>query len=525
MLRQTNHAPAQILGSTPAPLAAGRRLTFARGCATLPAMPMPHPPLSLLTPDEMAAVDRAAPAHGADGVTLMQAAGAAVARAIRARFRPRRVLVLAGPGNNGGDGYVAARLLEAAGWDVAVAAFAPPRPGSDAALAAAAWRGPMRPCTVESVARAGLVVDALFGAGLSRDLPEDARALLRAVCAPVVAVDVPSGVEGATGAVCGHAPQAALTVTFGRLKPGHLLLPGRDLCGELVLADIGLPPAALDTVTPRAFRNAPGLWRLPARRPEQHKFSHGHVTVPGGARMPGAARLAARAARRAGAGLVTLAGETPDTATLFRLEEPGLMVAGPDPAALLEDPRRNAWVIGPGLPPEHATLLLLRQVVQAGRAVVADGGALTAAAGQPHLLAGAGILTPHAGEFEKVFGAPKRDRLAAARLAAAATGAVVLLKGSDSIIAASDGRVAINGDAPPALATAGSGDVLAGTAGALLAQGMPPFEAACAAAWLHARAATLALRGRGASTGSGTPLLAEDLLEHLGAAWIAAERA
>ena len=519
-----NLRPAQILSRTPAPLAQGRRLTPARGWATLPPMPIaPPPPLPLLTPLEMAAVDRAAPAHGAGGFALMQAAGAAVARAIRARFRPARTLVLAGPGNNGGDGYVVARLLEAAGWDVAVAALAPPRPGGDAAQAAAAWHGPMRPCTAESVARAGLVVDALFGAGLSGELPAEAVALLRAARAPLVAVDVPSGIDGATGAVLGHAAPAALTVTFGRLKPGHLLLPARDLCGELVLADIGLPPAALAAVSPRAFRNAPGLWRLPPRRAEQNKFSHGHVTVPGGARMPGAARLAARAARRAGAGLVTLAGETADTATLFRLEEPGLMVAGPDPAALLEDPRRNSWVIGPGLPPEHATLLLLRQVVEAGRAVVADGGALTAAAGQPHLLAGASILTPHAGEFAKVFGPPGRDRLAAARLAAAATGAVVVLKGSDSIIAAPDGRVAINGDAPAALATAGSGDVLAGTAGALLAQHMPPFEAACAACWLHARAGALALRRQGAAQGSGVPLLAEDVLQDLGAAWIAAE--
>ena len=199
------------------------------------------------------------------------------------------------------------------------------------------------------------------------------------------------------------------------------------------------------------------------------------------------------------------------------------MVSDPSPEALLADPRRNAWVIGPGLPPTPATLALLRRVVEAGRLVVADGGALTAAAGQPQQLSGASILTPHAGEFEKVFGSPRRDRLSAARLAAAATGAVVVLKGSDSIVAAPDGRVAINNNAPPALATAGSGDVLAGTAGALLAQGMAPFEAACAAAWLHGEAGTLALRRLGSSAGVG--LLAEDLLEELRAAWVGAEAA
>ncbi|MFC7551341.1 NAD(P)H-hydrate dehydratase [Pseudoroseomonas wenyumeiae] len=267
------------------------------------------------------------------------------------------------------------------------------------------------------------------------------------------------------------------------------------MCGEVVLADIGLPEAALNSIEARAFRNAPGLWRLPERGAQDHKFSHGHVTIPGGAAMPGAARLAAMAARRIGAGLVTLAAEDAATATLFRQGEPGLLVAAPPPEDLLADERRNVWVLGPGLPPRPETLALLRRVVEAGRGVVADGGALTAAAGQPHTLQGAAILTPHAGEFAKVFGALRRDRLAAARMAAAVTGAVVVLKGSDSIIAAPDGRAAINHNAPPALATAGSGDVLAGLAGGLLAQRLPPFEAACAAAWLHGQAATLALAG------------------------------
>ncbi|HWX49467.1 MAG TPA: NAD(P)H-hydrate dehydratase [Roseomonas sp.] len=471
-------------------------------------------PLELLTPEEMARADRAAIASGIPGPALMQAAGAAVARAVRARFRPCRTLVLAGPGNNGGDGYVAARLLEQAGWPVLVAALAPPREGSDAAAAAALWRGPMVPFDASEVARAGLVIDALFGAGLARPLEEPVAQLLRSVHAPLVAVDVPSGLDGATGQALGYAPQAALTITFFRRKPGHLLLPGRDLCGRLELAQIGLPDSVLPGIAPRAFHNQPGLWRLPARRPESHKFSLGHVTVPAGAALTGAARLAAGAARRVGAGLVSLAAPDRASAMLLRSGEPGLMVAEEAPTALLEDERRNVWILGPGLPATPATRALLHQVIAAGRQVVADGGALTAAAGQPEALRGASVLTPHAGEFARVFGPVGEDRVARLREVAARLGAVTVLKGSDTIVAAPDGRVAINDTAPPALATAGSGDVLAGLVAGLLAQGMPPFEAACAGVWLHGAAALRALHG----APPGAPLIPEGMLAEIGAA-------
>ncbi|MXP63179.1 NAD(P)H-hydrate dehydratase [Roseomonas sp. M0104] len=469
-------------------------------------------PLELLAPDEMGRADRVAMAAGMAGPTLMQAAGAAVARAVRARFRPCRVLVLAGPGNNGGDGYVAARLLEQAGWPVAIAALAPPRPGSDAAGAATRWRGPMVPFAAEEVARAGLVIDALFGAGLARPLEASVVHVLQAARAPLVAVDVPSGLDGATGQPMGYAPQAALTVTFFRRKPGHLLLPGRSLCGRLELAQIGLPDSVLAEIAPSTFHNGPGLWRLPVRPPESHKFSLGHVTVPAGAALTGAARLAAGAARRAGAGLVSLAAPDRATAMLLRSGEPGLMVAEEAPAALLGDERRNVWVLGPGLPATPATRDLLRRVVDAGRQVVADGGALTAAAGKPEALHGVSVLTPHAGEFARVFGAPGEDRLAAVRAAAARLSAVAVLKGADTIIAAPDGRAAISDNAPPALATAGSGDVLAGMIAGLLAQGMAPFEAACAGVWLHGAAAERALGGRPA----GAPLLPEDFMAEIG---------
>jgi hydroxyethylthiazole kinase-like uncharacterized protein yjeF len=442
----------------------------------------------LLTPSEMAEADRLA----GNGPALMEAAGRAVAMAIRRRFRPCRTLILAGPGNNGGDGYVVARLLEQAGWDVAVAALAPPREGSDAALAAARWHGPRR--GLDAMGRAGLVVDALFGAGLARDFDGPAAEALRACAAPIVAVDVPSGLDGATGAVRGFAPQAALTVTFFRAKPGHLLLPGRDLCGELVVADIGLPASVLDAIRPRTFANGRALWTLPRPGAASHKHSRGHVTVISGREMTGAALLAARAARRAGAGLVTLACADAASATLHRLAEPGALVVEADGAsalvdAILADVRRDTILAGPGLPPDAATRETVTRFLAAGRKLVADAGALTAFAGDPDGLAGAAILTPHAAEFARLFGPAGDDRLAAVRAAARRIGGVVLLKGSDTVIAAPDGRAVINHNAPPWLATGGTGDVLAGLAASLLAQGMPSFEATCAAAWIQGEAA------------------------------------
>jgi hydroxyethylthiazole kinase-like uncharacterized protein yjeF len=457
----------------------------------------------------MAEADRLA----GNGPALMEAAGRALARAVQRRFRPARTLVLVGPGNNGGDGYVAARHLERAGWDVAVAALAPPRPGSDAALAAARWRGPNRAFAQAEAARAGLVIDAVFGAGLARPVDGLAAEVLDAVRAPLVAVDIPSGVCGATGAVRGFAPQAALTVTFFRAKPGHLLLPGRDLCGETLLADIGLPVAVLEAIRPRTFANGPGLWALPQPGAASHKHSRGHVSVLSGAEMPGAARLAALAARRAGAGLVTLACGDAPTAAAHRIATPGVLVReSPGLAAMVEAliaaGPPGPVVAGPGLPPDAATRAAIARLIAAGRTVVVDAGGLSAAAGAPEALTGAALLTPHAGEFARLFGPPGEDRLGAARRAAAATGAVVLLKGSDSVIAAPDGRAAINHNAPPWLATGGTGDVLAGAAAGLLAQGLPAFEAAAAAAWLHGEAARRL----------GPGLLAEDLPQAMAAA-------
>jgi hydroxyethylthiazole kinase-like uncharacterized protein yjeF len=457
---------------------------------------------ALLTPAEMGAADRATIAGGVPGTVLMENAGRAVARAIRVRFRPCRTLVLCGPGNNGGDGYVVARHLERAGWPIRLAALA--KPTGDAAAAAAGWDGPRVAFTPDEAARADLVVDGVFGAGLSRDVGGIAAATL-AAARRVVAIDVPSGVDGATGAVRGFAPACALTVTFFRRKPGHLLLPGRTLCGQTLVAQIGIASAVLAALAPNTFRNDPALWTIPRPGPEAQKYTRGHVTVLGGPTMTGAARLAAASARRAGAGMLTIAAE--QGGDIYRTGDPGIIVDARPLGVLLEDRRRNTWICGPGLGAAGAAASL-PLLLASGRHVVVDADALTLCAGDPERLRGASVLTPHAGEFARVFGAAGADRLAAVRAAAARVGAVVLLKGADTIIAAPDGRAAINDTAPPTLATAGAGDCLAGIIGAFLGQGMPPWEAACAGAWIHGRAAALA----------GTGLIAEDIAVHVPAA-------
>ncbi len=456
---------------------------------------------ALLTPAEMGRADRAAVRHGHPGPVLMEAAGSAVARAVQRRIKRCRVLVLAGPGNNGGDGYIAARLLAQQGWPVRLAALAPPRPDSDAAGAARMWHGPNVAFTPAEVRRSDVVVDAVFGAGLTRPVDGLVADTLRAADR-IVAVDVPSGLDGATGLAPGYAPTAELTVTFFRLKPGHLLLPGRDLCGRIELADIGIPDIVLEEIAPRTFANLPALWRLPSLNANAHKYTRGHVTVVGGATMTGAARLAAEAARRAGAGMVTIAAR--GAADTYRSGEPGLLVSEAGIAELLRDERREVWVCGPGLGPDEARRVF-PALIAAQRAVVGDADVFSAFTGSPDGLRGAAVLTPHAGEFARVFGAPASDRLAAARAAAERTGAVVLLKGADTIVAAPDGRAAINLSAPPWLATAGAGDVLSGIIGGLLAQGLPAWEAAAAGAFLHGKTAQLA----------GPGLVVEDLLPAL----------
>ncbi|MDN2567458.1 NAD(P)H-hydrate dehydratase [Aquibium sp. A9E412] len=485
----------------------------------------------LLTPAEMAEADRLAIAAGPfDGAELMARAGAAVADALLARFPAAEpVHVVCGPGNNGGDGYVVARLLAARGVAVRLWREDVPRAGSDAAAAAARCPLDAEPLADFAPAPGAVVVDALFGAGLSKPLAgRYAAAVERMAGTRVVAVDLPSGLDGARGTVLGAAAQAALTVTFFRKKPGHLLYPGRALCGAVLVADIGIADHVLPAVAPTAFENGPALWRaaLPWPAADTHKYRRGHVAVlSGGPDATGAARLAARGAARGGAGAVTVL-SPPEALLVNACQLTAIMVKrldGRDDLTAFRAARRaEAWVLGPGFgvgetARVYAETLLAPPAAAGRQTLVLDADGITAFRDAPERLfeaaraaqAAALVLTPHAGEFARLFGDLAGDaalgKLERARLAAARAGAVVLLKGPDTVVAAPDGRAAINANGTPWLATAGAGDVLAGLIAALAAQGMPAFEAAAAAAWLHAETAQ----------GGGPGLIAEDLPERL----------
>ena len=456
----------------------------------------------LLTPAAMAAVDKATMARGTSGATLMENAGRAVTRAITARFAPQPVLVACGPGNNGGDGWVIARRLAAAGWTVRLAAMVgPERLKGDAAGAAAAWQGPVESLEAAHGQVRGLVVDALFGAGLGRPLEGVPRSVVdgwTAHGATVVAVDTPSGVEGKTGAILGTASKARLTVTFACAKPGHVLLPGRLRCGELVVADISIPAEVITEHDEGVRLNTPALWShlLPRRTALDHKYHFGHALIVGGpAAMTGAARMSATAALRVGAGLVSVACEPAAVATYAAALTAVMTKSVADEAAfatLLEDQRLNAVLIGPGAGVGGPTRRRVEHILARRCAAVLDADALASFAEERPVLIkalhDACVLTPHDGEYAKIFD-HAGDRLSRARAAAAECGAVVLLKGGDTVVAEPGGRAAILGDAPGTLATAGTGDMLAGIITGLLAQGLPAFEAACAGAWLHAAAA------------------------------------
>jgi NAD(P)H-hydrate epimerase len=449
---------------------------------------------ALLDMAEMSKADALAAKGGMPTLRLMEAAGWAVAMQTRKRFLPSRVLVLAGPGNNGGDGFVAARYLRHWGWPVRIALLGEMSALKGDALAnAQRWEGVIEPLSPSSLEGADLVIDALFGAGLSRPLEGVVRQVIEAIKVPVVAVDIPSGVSGDNGQVMGAAPRADLTVTFFRKKPGHCLMPGRDLCGEIVVSDIGIPGDVLDEIKPTAFENGPDLWGLPGVAPAAHKYARGHALILGGA-MTGAARLAARAARKSGAGMVTLA--VPENLlAVYAADWPGHVLKACDDASDLSDilakGKFTAALAGPGLGVGKTTRALVGTLEKSGLPLVLDADALSSFEGKPdelfkHLHHPA-LLTPHEGEFKRLF-ERLPDKLASARSAARISGASILLKGPDTVVASPDGRAVIETKAPPSLATAGSGDVLAGLAVGLVAQGMTPFWAGAAAAHLHGRA-------------------------------------
>ncbi|MBS0518637.1 MAG: NAD(P)H-hydrate dehydratase [Proteobacteria bacterium] len=482
---------------------------------------LPRDELVLLSCSEMAAADAAAVAGGTPGAELMEAAGAAVAGAIVEHYQRQPVVVLCGPGNNGGDGFVAARRLRAAGWPVRLALLGTPAAlKGDAAHAAGLWKGPVEKISPQLLDGRPLVVDALFGAGLSRPLEGEAADILArtdALGLPVVAVDVPSGLHGDTGEVLGRSVKAALTVTFFRAKPGHFSVAGRHLCGEVRVADIGIPESVLGSIRPQLWTNDPALWSAHLRRDDlaDHKYKRGHLTILGGAASTGAARLAALAARRAGAGLVTIAAPTRAVA-VYQAAEPGNLVAECDGdeafGELLADERRNAVLIGPGSGRNERTRQGVLAALRKQRCAVLDADALTLFADRPgdlfEAIGSPVLMTPHDGEFARLFpdlvsmpGKAERTRAASHR-----SGATILLKGPDTVIAGPDGRAIVNVHAPPRLATAGAGDVLAGIAAGLMAQGLAPLAAGAAAAWLHGECAYR----------FGKPgMIAEDLIDRL----------
>ena len=468
---------------------------------------MPGRPI--LTVKEMAAADRAAIEAGTPGFELMQRAGTAVADAICERFGPRPTAVLCGPGDNGGDGYVVARLLAERGWPVWVERLAPPKTDS-ATQAATLWTGE----TAElgrAPHQAELTVDALFGAGLDRPLTGEAARAARASVDrsdQVVAIDVPSGISGDTGEIRGDAGFCAgLTVTFHAKKPGHVLEPGQSRCGEVLVADIGLAPA-----TSALIENTPEAWLpdFPWPTHESHKHARGRlIVISGEAWNTGAARLAARAGLRIGAGLVTLL-SPPEALSVNAAHLEAVMLRPFETEIELEQLAANvdAAIIGPAAGVSETTLLNVLALARTGAALVIDADAITVFRDDPEELFSAldvdDVLTPHPGEFERLFpgvlkAAP--ERITAARRAARMADAVVVLKGADTVIAHPDGRAAANSNGSPWLATAGSGDVLAGFVGSLIAQGMESFQAACAAVWIHSEAADL----------HGPGLTAEDL--------------
>lgn len=477
----------------------------------------------LVTPSAMGKIDVAAIASGIDGYRLMQAAGAHVAACVLRHYPAMvRAVIFCGPGNNGGDGHVAARLLAESGVDVCRYGVEP-RPGGDAARAHADCPGKILPLADWCPEPGDVIVDALFGAGLDRPVNDEIAGLIeRANTAetPVVAVDLPSGLSGRIGRPTGARFQACHTVTFAALKPGHLLMPGRVLCGEMHLCDIGIPARLIASDDPISCNHA-GLYNdyLPAADPAQHKYKRGHLVVFSGPLISGgAARLAASAGLHAGAGLVTLA--TPPGAVMVQATHLTAVMqrslkSADDLEQWLEDPRLAAFLLGPGFGDLDKARDFVTLLSGAKRPVVLDADGLTAFAGETARLSAlfSGetrlVVTPHEGEFRRLFADlsddPQLSKIDRARAAAKILNAVVVYKGPDTVIAAPDGRAAVNAGAPPWLATAGSGDVLAGIIGALLAQGMPPFEASCAGVAMHGEAGDRA----------GRAMTAEDLPPHI----------
>jgi hydroxyethylthiazole kinase-like uncharacterized protein yjeF len=454
----------------------------------------------ILAADAMRTAEDAAIARGASVEQLMERAGAALAEAAYRFAGPLPALVMCGPGNNGGDGYVAARHLARRGARVRVAALAEPASAA-AQWARGQWDGPVEALGPDT-APEPLLIDALFGTGLKRGLvPSVSHELSRLASGAQVRVsaDLPSGVQGDTGEELSAVPRFDLTVTFGALKPAHLLFPAIARCGRLVLADIGLEVSApWHEIGPPA---------LPPLDPAGNKYSRGLVSVVSG-QMPGAAALAATAAARGGAGTVRLYADS------VLANVPAAIIQGK--AWSVEDQKRAALLVGPGLGRDERASRMLGEALAAGRAIVIDADALRLVSAEQ--LAELGrerppVITPHSGEFAHLFGEMRGSKIDQALEAARRARAVVVYKGPDTVVAAPDGRVGVAPPAPAYLASAGSGDVRAGLAAAMLSRIEESFTAACAAVWLHGRAAEIA----------GPRMIADDLAQAIPQALALAE--
>lgn len=481
----------------------------------------------LLTPEQTRAADAWAINNGASGLSLMEAAGKAVAE-ITAEYlgSPSDVsgdiIVLCGPGNNGGDGYVTARYLNSRGYPVSLMTSCSAESlTGDAKEMAGRWAGGQTAIDTDKFHKASVIVDALFGTGLSRAIDGELVDVITAVnksSALKVAVDMPSGLCAATGQPLGPCVKADVTVTFFKKKVGQTVAPGRFLCGgqeHIHIADIGIPDSSISALGVDSFENSPSLWgvAVPYAGPATHKYHRGHLLVLGGKEPTlGASRLAALAGLRVGAGLITLAAPS-ETYAIQAAALTDIMVRHFDEAAgfmdIANDTRIGTVLMGPGAGVSEQTAALVHEMARSRKNLVLDADALTSLVNRlDGLLPDAGgtdvVLTPHDGEFMRLFPdiAIDFDRVAAARQAAELSGCYVVLKGVSTVIAGPDGRAAITTNAPAWLSVGGTGDILSGAIAGFMAQGMPAFEAACAGVWVQGEAAMRAGRG----------LIASDLL-------------
>ncbi len=499
--------------------------------------------MQILSPKEMQKIDKDAIKSGISGYNLMENAGRSVAKEIVSKFRKTKVLVLCGPGNNGGDGFVVARILSEIGWEVSVASVNISKLKGDAEKARLSYKHNISSIiskdidvilnkrriqkdknksvnsscrdTIKTndlligkqipqhskIAPNLLVIDAIFGTGLNKIIKGDLAEVIEKINksnALVVAVDIPSGINGENGEVMGVAIKADITLTFTRKKLGLVLMPGKMNAGEVITTDIGIPEEIINKQKFSIYENSPNLWisSFPFPEPQDNKYTRGHVVVAsGGVDCTGAACLASISALRCGAGLVTVL--SPKEALSIYASKLNSVMAKPfrnikEFVQFISDKHKNVIVLGPGNGANEETAEKVKKALSLKKTCVIDADAISAFAGRGRslfkMIKSPVVLTPHEGEFARIFDI-KGDKIKRAKDAAKKSNADIVLKCTDTIIEAHDNRIVINTCATPNLATAGTGDVLSGIIAGLLAQRMDPFEAACAGVYLHSQAA------------------------------------